>query len=118
MNGIATQATKSPPSPTRRFGLGLALSLLIGAGLSSVSPVNAQTWPARPIKLVVPYAPGGPVDVCARILAERLTDVLGLSVLVDNKAGGNAVIGTMAGVNSAADGYTFLVARPATTGKM
>ena len=118
MNVIATQATKSPPSTTRRFGLGLALSLLIGAGLSSVSPVNAQTWPARPIKLVVPYAPGGPVDVCARILAERLTDVLGQSVLVENKAGGNAVIGTMAVVNSAADGYTFLVAAPAHTGNM
>ncbi|NBT79625.1 MAG: tripartite tricarboxylate transporter substrate binding protein, partial [Betaproteobacteria bacterium] len=76
----------------------------------------AQSWPTRTVKLVVPYAPGGPVDVCARILAERLTEVLGQSVVVENKAGGNAVIGTMAVINSAPDGYTFLVAAPAHTG--
>jgi tripartite-type tricarboxylate transporter receptor subunit TctC len=102
----------------RRASLSVGLSLLLPLGVGWISPAHAQTWPTRTIKLVVPYAPGGPVDVCARILADRLTDVLGQSVVVENKAGGNAVIGTMAVVNSAPDGYTFLVAAPAHTGNM
>jgi tripartite-type tricarboxylate transporter receptor subunit TctC len=102
------------------FTLGLRLSLMLTLSLALIHPeiAIAQTWPTRTVKLVVPYAPGGPVDVCARILAERLTEVLGQSVVVENKAGGNAVIGTMAVINSAPDGYTFLVAAPAHTGNM
>jgi len=67
------------------FGLGARLCLMLALSLALIHPdlAIAQTWPTRTVKLVVPYAPGGPVDVCARILAERLTEVLGQSVVVE-----------------------------------
>jgi hypothetical protein len=64
---------------------------------------------------VVPYAPGGPVDVTARIMAERMEAHLGQRVLVENKAGGNATIGTEFVARAPADGYTLLMAAPAHT---
>ena len=72
-------------------------------------------YPAKPIRIVVPYAAGGPVDVTARIMAERLETHLGQRVLVDNKGGGNATIGTEFVARAAPDGYTLLMAAPAHT---
>lgn len=97
----------------RRQLLGaLALGLLASAG----SGAWAQSFPsAKPIRIVVPYAPGGPVDVTARIMAERLETHLGQRVLVENKAGGNATIGTEFVARAAPDGYTLLMAAPAHT---
>ncbi|MEI7785739.1 MAG: tripartite tricarboxylate transporter substrate binding protein [Betaproteobacteria bacterium] len=89
-----------------------ALGLLASAG----SLAWAQGFPsAKPIRIVVPYAPGGPVDVTARIMAERMEAHLGQRVLVDNKAGGNATIGTEFVARAAPDGYTLLMAAPAHT---
>lgn len=83
----------------------LAASALL-AGL--VTPVSAQsTWPARPIKLIVPYPPGGPVDQLARAIAPRLGEVLGQSIIVDNKAGASGAIGMDATIKAEPDGYTF-----------
>ena len=88
----------------------LALGLLAGSG------AWAQNFPsAKPIRIVVPYAPGGPVDVTARIMAERMEAHLGQRVLVENKAGGNATIGTEFVARAPADGYTLLMAAPAHT---
>jgi tripartite-type tricarboxylate transporter receptor subunit TctC len=88
----------------------LALGLLAGSG------AWAQNFPsAKPIRIVVPYAPGGPVDVTARIMAERMEAHLGQRVLVENKAGGNATIGTEFVARAAPDGYTLLMAAPAHT---
>jgi tripartite-type tricarboxylate transporter receptor subunit TctC len=88
----------------------LALGLLAGSG------AWAQNFPsAKPIRIVVPYAPGGPVDVTARIMAERMEAYLGQRVLVENKAGGNATIGTEFVARAAPDGYTLLMAAPAHT---
>jgi tripartite-type tricarboxylate transporter receptor subunit TctC len=88
----------------------LALGLLAGSG------AWAQNFPSiKPIRIVVPYAPGGPVDVTARIMAERLEAHLGQRVLVENKAGGNATIGTEFVARAAPDGYTLLMAAPAHT---
>lgn len=87
-----------------------ALLLLVGT-----SPAAAQPYPSKPIKLVVPYAAGGPVDVAARILADRLGEIFQQRVIVENRAGGNAVIGTEYVARSAPDGYTLLVAAPAHT---
>ena len=88
----------------------LALGLLAGSG------AWAQNFPsAKPIRIVVPYAPGGPVDVTARIMAERMEAHLGQRVLVENKAGGNATIGTEFVSRAAPDGYTLLMAAPAHT---
>lgn len=84
----------------REFALGLA-------ALSA--PAWAQAWPARPIKLIVPYPPGGFTDVTARLVAQKLQERLGQAVLVDNKPGANSIIGVDALAKSAPDGYTMAV---------
>src|SRR6476661_3182668 len=76
----------------------------------AASPVFAQAWPARPIRLVVPFAPGGSTDLSARVVAENLRPVLGQTVLVDNRAG---AAGTIAGdivAKATPNGYTILMA--------
>lgn len=81
------------------------------------APVLAQSggWPSRPVRIVVPYAAGGPVDVVARVIGERLENYWQQRVLVDNRAGGNAAIGTEHVARSAPDGYTLLMGAPAHT---
>jgi len=69
----------------------------------------AQTWPTRPVKIVVPFAAGGPADNYARFLAQRLQESFGQSFVVDNKPGGGSVIGTDIVAKSPADGYTLLL---------
>ena len=77
--------------------------------VSLLSPAAAQDYPARAVKIVVPFAAGGPADIYARFIAQRLTDALGQSFVVDNKPGGGSVIGTDIVAKSAADGYTLLM---------
>ncbi|MEY4755126.1 MAG: hypothetical protein RJA34_24 [Pseudomonadota bacterium] len=84
--------------------------LILGSAMLAglVAAVQAQTsWPDRPVKLIVPYPSGGPVDQLARAIAPRLGEVLGQSVLVDNKAGASGVIGMDATIKADPDGYTF-----------
>lgn len=71
---------------------------------------NAQAWPARPIRVVVPFAAGGPSDVVARMLAPRVSERLGQPVVVENLPGGSANIGTEAVAKAPGDGYTVLFA--------
>lgn len=85
----------------------LALGLVLVLGLFSV--VHAQTWPSKSITMVVPTVPGGSTDFMARILAEPLGRALGQTIIVDNKPGASGIIGTMAVVRSAPDGYTLLM---------
>lgn len=69
----------------------------------------AETYPARPIRLIVPYSPGGNTDVFARLIAQRLTLGWGQQVVVDNRAGGNTLIGTELVARAAPDGYTIML---------
>jgi tripartite-type tricarboxylate transporter receptor subunit TctC len=79
-------------------------------GTLALPATYAQTaWPARPIKLIVPYPPGGFTDVTARLLAQKLQERLGQTVLIDNKPGANSIIGVDLMAKSPADGYTMAV---------
>ena len=85
---------------------------LTALGLVSVlaqAPGSAQAYPSRAVKIVVPFAVGGPADVYARFIAQRLTDTMGQSFVVDNKPGAGSVIGTDLAAKSPADGYTLLL---------
>ena len=86
----------------------LSAGVILGAALSSATGW-AQTYPSKPIKLIVPYAAGGATDITARTLGEKLTIRLGQPVLVDTRGGAGGVTGTDQAFKSPADGYTFLV---------
>jgi tripartite-type tricarboxylate transporter receptor subunit TctC len=81
-----------------------AIALTFGAAL----PAYAQGWPTRPLTMVVPYAAGGPVDTIGRILAARLSEILGQQVIVENIGGAGGMTGSARVVKANADGYTFL----------
>jgi tripartite-type tricarboxylate transporter receptor subunit TctC len=84
------------------------------ATVLSGAPALAQSWPARPIKLVVPFPPGGATDAVARTLADKLQSRLGQSVIVDNRPGASTVIGAAAVAKAPADGYTLLLSGSST----
>jgi len=87
-----------------------AVAMLV-AGLAVIFPFAAQAeeYPARPVKLIVPFAAGGPADIYARFLAQRLEVALGQPFIVDDRPGAGSVIGTDAAAKSAPDGYALLV---------
>ena len=81
-------------------------------GLSCSTPISAQAYPTKPIRLVVPYTPGGPTDYVARAIAQRLQKRYIQQVIVDNRAGGAGVIGTDIVAKSNPDGHTLFVGTP------
>ena len=81
------------------------LALLLLAML--VLPAQAQQYPAKPVRIVVPFAPGGGSDFIARFMAQRLTAGLGAQVIVENKPGAGGVLGIEQGIKSPPDGYTL-----------
>ncbi|MDH4151899.1 MAG: tripartite tricarboxylate transporter substrate binding protein, partial [Betaproteobacteria bacterium] len=88
---------------------GTVVALLIAA-LVLALPVAAQPFPAKPVRFVVPYPPGGPLDEIARAVGQKLTPVWGQQVLVDNRSGAGGSIGADVVAKSAPDGYTMLLA--------
>jgi tripartite-type tricarboxylate transporter receptor subunit TctC len=76
--------------------------LFAGAGL-------AQSWPSKPLHLIVPFAPGGPADIAARLVAQKMPEMLGQQMIVDNRGGAGGNIGAAAVAKSASDGYTVLL---------
>jgi len=83
--------------------------LALVAGIASVVAQAQDKYPDKPIRIMAPYAPGGNIDVTARIIADKLRDVLGVTVLVENKAGASGMIGGDVIARSAPDGYNLLV---------
>jgi tripartite-type tricarboxylate transporter receptor subunit TctC len=78
------------------------------AALVAATHAYAQTFPSKPIRIVVPFAPGGPADITARTLGPRMTELLGQPIIVDNRGGANGVIGAENAIRSPPDGYTLL----------
>ena len=95
---------------TRRLAL-----LWSGAALAAPRLAMAQSWPARPIRLVVPFPPGGLIDTMARLVGTRLAQELGQAVVIDNKPGAGGSVGAAEVARSPADGYTLLMASPPLT---
>ena len=87
------------------------------AGLAALAlPAGAASWPERPIKIIVPYPPGGITDIVGRSIGERLSAALGQPVVVDNRAGAGGTIGASEAARAAADGYTLFIGTSATHG--
>ncbi|MEK7946698.1 tripartite tricarboxylate transporter substrate binding protein [Pigmentiphaga sp. YJ18] len=87
--------------------------IVLGAGvLAATAAAQAQGYPSRPVRIIVPYAPGGTVDLVARVVAGRLSEQTGQSFVVENRAGASGAIGSEAVARAPADGYTLLVQSP------
>jgi tripartite-type tricarboxylate transporter receptor subunit TctC len=98
----------------RRRSGALALAMCACLGLTlSVQPAFAQTYPAKPVRLIVPYPAGGPADILARLLSQKLSTKWGQQVIVDNRGGANTIIGMEAAARAAPDGYTLVLATTA-----
>jgi tripartite-type tricarboxylate transporter receptor subunit TctC len=108
-SAIPRPARRPPGAHLRRR----RCSAAVGAGLAAlalgVGPAWGQEYPVRPVRIIVPFAPGGSADVFGRFIAQRLQESLGQSFIIDNRPGGGSVIGTDAVAKSAPDGYTLLL---------
>jgi tripartite-type tricarboxylate transporter receptor subunit TctC len=102
-----------PAIPLRSL---LALTCVLVPALGAVTRAETQTYPARTIKLVVPFGPGGPTDVSARIVAQVVQSGLGPSVVIENRPGAGGAIGTKSVANAEPDGATLLIGTSATLG--
>ena len=80
-----------------------------GFAIVGSSAARAQAWPNGPVKIVVPYIPGGATDTAGRLVAEKMTALLGQQVIVENRGGGNTIIGTEALLRFPPDGHTILL---------
>ena len=89
--------------------------IILTAALLSITTAHAQNFPAKPIRIVVPFAAGGPADITARTVGPRLTELLGQAIIVDNRAGANGIIGAENVIRSAPDGYTLLMSTASVT---
>jgi tripartite-type tricarboxylate transporter receptor subunit TctC len=87
----------------------LPVIVAIGVALAGVRPAGAQSYPSRPIKIVVPHPPGGPSDVAARLVAQPLTAKLGQTVIIEHLPGAGGRTGAKAVAQASPDGYTLLL---------
>ena len=87
----------------------LARALLAALGLVAAIPAHAQQFPWRPVRLVVPYPAGGANDAVARLLTPKMGELLGQNFVVDNRGGGNTIIGSELVAKAPPDGHTILI---------
>lgn len=95
----------------RRVAISRAFGILLLLGVTGAAPALAQErWPSKPVRIVVPFAPGGSTDVLARLVGQKLSTLWGQPVVIENKAGAGGNVGADAVAKSPADGYTLLMA--------
>ena len=94
--------------------LPLLWTIVIAFNLQCVRGAAAQTWPTRPVTMVVPFAAGGPIDTIGRILAPRLSEILGQQVIIEDIGGAGGMIGASRVSKAAPDGYEFVLGTSAT----
>jgi tripartite-type tricarboxylate transporter receptor subunit TctC len=87
------------------IGACAALQLVLA---SSAAAQRTEDYPTRPVRIIIPFTPGGPTDVLGRLVTAKLTEIFGVSVLIDNRPGANGIIGTELVARSPKDGYTML----------
>ncbi|GAB2894310.1 Bug family tripartite tricarboxylate transporter substrate binding protein [Paralcaligenes ginsengisoli] len=85
------------------------LAVAMALALLFCSMAHAQTWPAKPVRIIVPFPPGNGADIIGRLLAERLTTALGQTFYVENRPGAGSMVGTAYAAKAPADGYTLLI---------
>jgi tripartite-type tricarboxylate transporter receptor subunit TctC len=113
MSGHAVRADSSCSLPVRGVGRRAIVAALAVVASGLPMPLLAQSWPVKPVRIIVPLAPGGATDVIARLIGGRLGDVWGQTALVENRPGGSTMIGAEAVARAAPDGYTLLMATSA-----
>jgi len=101
---------RSCATVANRLAAGLAFAIVA----TGTGTVRAQDYPARPVTMIVPFAPGGPTDVAARIVAQRMSATLGQNILVSNLPGAGGGVGSIRVAQSVPDGYTLLMANMGT----
>jgi len=89
----------------------MKLKILAAAvlALAAIPAAHAQSYPAKPIRMIVPFAPAGPNDIIGRIVGQKLTEAWGHTVVIENRGGAGGTIGVDAGLKSPADGYTIIM---------
>src|SRR3954447_9930199 len=85
------------------------IGALLAGLLTLAAPASAQTWPTRPVSMVIPFAAGGPTDVLGRVMAQRMTEILGQQVVVENVGGAGGMIGVQRVARADPDGYQFVL---------
>lgn len=95
-----------------KFEPGIRRALMIAVACALAAPAAAQTWPVRPVRVIVPFAPGGGVDTVTRFLAQKLSEQTGGTFVVDNRPGGAGILGAELVAKAAPDGYTLLTSAP------
>jgi tripartite-type tricarboxylate transporter receptor subunit TctC len=93
----------------KRYSMRTLSQLLLLAAICAAAPLHAQTYPTRPVRFIVPFPPGGGTDLVARLVGKKLGERWSQTVVVDNRGGGNGIIGTAVAARSPADGHTFVI---------
>jgi tripartite-type tricarboxylate transporter receptor subunit TctC len=94
---------------TRAAVISSAAAVIVATGMAASTGASAQSYPTKPVRMVVPFAPGGIADLAARALSQRLSDALGASVVVENRGGAGGIPGSDIVAKSPADGYTIML---------
>lgn len=104
---------RSPAARYRRHALKTLLCTALAALGLAAGPAQADDWPSKPIKIIVPYTPGGSTDIVTRIVMEKLGPRLKQTIIVENRPGANSSVGSAIAAKADPDGYTFLSILPA-----